>query len=65
MIKFKLLHLMKNKGFTPAQLVTASGLTRQTVKSMMSEYHARIDLDTLEKLCLALDCTPGDLIKME
>lgn len=64
MIKFKLLETMQAKGLTPQELVKATGLTRQTVKGLMSGYHARVDLDTLERICKALDVEPGDLLEL-
>ena len=63
MIIFKLIDKMKENGMKPKELIEKTGLTRQTVKSLLSEYHARIDLDTLEHVCNALDCEPGDLLK--
>lgn len=65
MIKFKLLETMQAKGITPKELVESTGLTRQTVKGLMSGYHARVDLDTLDRLCKALDVEPGELLERD
>lgn len=40
-----------------------AGLSAQTVSGLWNNNVVRIDLGTLEALCEALDCTPGDLLE--
>ncbi|MEO0428555.1 MAG: helix-turn-helix transcriptional regulator [Pseudomonadota bacterium] len=45
------------------ELAEAVGLTEQTVSSMKSGKVRGIRFETLEKLCNALECQPGDLLE--
>lgn len=40
-----------------------AGLSAQTVSGLWNNNVVRIDLSTLEALCEALNCTPGDLLE--
>jgi putative transcriptional regulator len=40
-----------------------AGLAQQTVSGLWNNNVVRIDLGTLEALCEALHCTPGDLLE--
>ena len=40
-----------------------AGLSAQTVSGLWNNHVVRIDLSTLEALCEALNCTPGDLLE--
>jgi len=43
------------------KLSKASGLARSTVSMLYNDKAKRIDFDTMDKLCKALDTTPGKL----
>jgi len=47
---------------TIAELARRSGLARSTLTPLWYGRVKRIDTDTLEALCKALDCQPGDLL---
>ncbi|HSB09676.1 MAG TPA: helix-turn-helix transcriptional regulator [Blastocatellia bacterium] len=52
------------RGFKNArQLGEATGLFPATVYRLWGDTARRIDKDTIDKLCVALDCEPGLLIK--
>lgn len=40
-------------------------LTSQTISNLMSKSPKRISLNVLLALCVALDCTPNDLLKVD
>ena len=44
------------------QLADKSGLSRSTISMLYHDKAKRIDFDTLEKLCEALDTSPGRLL---
>ena len=46
-------------------LAKAAGISRQTLSRIVNNTASSVHLSTLEKLCRALDCAPGDLLVME
>jgi len=51
------------KGFTMAQLADAVGITQANLFVLKSNRAKAIRFSTLEALCVALDCQPGDIIR--
>jgi len=47
---------------TIASMSVKSGLSRKAISKIINKETTRIDLDTLYKLCKALDCEVEDLI---
>jgi len=45
------------------QLSRVSGVSLSTVNRIATNSTSRVDLDTLDRLSLALGCEPGDLIR--
>lgn len=43
------------------QLADKSGLARSTISMLYHDKARRIDYETMDRLCKALDCMPGDL----
>lgn len=64
MLVFKLEKLMQERGLTEKDII-AGGINRNTLRALLSARNTRIDHATLEKLCLILDCSPGDLYGLE
>ena len=65
-IKVNLPVLMARSKFRHvSELVEASGVSRTTVTALYYQTTKRVDFATLEKLCRALDCAPGDLLVLE
>lgn len=62
-IVFRLGEIIEDKNITPADLMAATKLSRNTVKALVGGINTRVDFPTLDALCKALDVTPGDLIK--
>jgi putative transcriptional regulator len=53
------------KGLTVAQLADAVGITQANLFVLKSNRAKAIRFSTLEALCVALDCQPGDIIRLE
>ena len=53
------------KGLTVAQLADAIGITQANLFVLKSNRAKAIRFSTLEALCVALDCQPGDIIRFE
>lgn len=48
---------------TYEKLADRTGLSRATLESLASRESYNTRLSTIEKLCRALDCQPGDLLE--
>jgi putative transcriptional regulator len=53
------------KGLTVAQLANEVGITQANLFVLKSNRAKAIRFSTLEALCVALDCQPGDILKFE
>jgi putative transcriptional regulator len=63
MVELKVRELAEAKGITnPLTLSQVSGLAYATCHKMWNEQPMAIGLDTIDRLCEALDCEPGDLL---
>ena len=50
---------------TYERLARMTGLSRRTLESLASRPDYNTTLDTIAKLCRALNCTPGDLLHLK
>lgn len=46
-----------------SEIAALTGLQANTVSAIYNNRAKRIDLATIESLCQALECTPGDLFR--
>lgn len=71
MIRVKLREAMEShrhrtgERMTYERLAQLTGLSRQTLESLASRPGYNSTLDTIAKLCRALDCVPGDLLVLD
>ncbi|MFC4102933.1 helix-turn-helix domain-containing protein [Paenibacillus xanthanilyticus] len=63
MIELKLHEVMGRKRLKISDVVSTAGLARNTVADLYNGKSKRIDLDTLDKLCIALQCEITDIIE--
>ncbi len=64
MLKIKVYEMMARRGFrTRKQLSEAVGVHQTHIGRIVGGKVKRLDLGTLEGLCRALDCQPGDLLE--
>jgi putative transcriptional regulator len=57
--------MLEKRGVTGKQLAQQVGLSETQMSLFRSGKVRGIRFSTLERLCLALDCRPGDLIDFE
>ncbi len=64
MIKFRLHKVAADRDVMKiGDMAERAGLNFKTVSSLWNNNTLRVDLSTLNALCEALDCTPGDLLE--
>jgi putative transcriptional regulator len=64
MIKFRLHKIAADRDIIRIGVMAErAGLNFKTVSGLWNNNVLRIDLSTLEALCEALNCTPGDLLE--
>ena len=61
MIQLNIQHLLDSKKRTRYWLVKAMESNYETVNRLCDNYTVALRLETIEKLCKALECTPNDL----
>ncbi|MEM9715086.1 MAG: helix-turn-helix transcriptional regulator [Pseudomonadota bacterium] len=57
--------LMRRKSMTGKELATKIDLTEANVSLLRSGKVKGIRFSTLEKICEALNCAPGDVLKLQ
>lgn len=62
MVKCNLSALLGAKKLKISDVVRDTGINRSTVTRLYHETTTRIDYETLEKLCVYLECEVGDLL---
>lgn len=65
MIKVHLSRIMGEQRLNIADVSKITGLHRNGLTKLYKEETNGITFDTLEKLCLALDCTISDLLEIK
>jgi putative transcriptional regulator len=63
MIKCHLSTLLGAKRLKIADVVRDTGINRSTVNRLFHETNNRIDFETLEKLCIYLECEVGEILE--
>ena len=63
MIRMKVKELIEKKGLSMLVVSEKAGISYTAVRRACSNYLSNINFSTLDGLCKALDCTPGDLIE--
>jgi putative transcriptional regulator len=57
--------LRNKKGLTVAELATQIGITQANLFVLKNNRGKAIRFSTLDALCRALDCQPGDILRYE
>ena len=63
MIKNRLSRILGDRRLTQKKLAEMATLRPSTINAIYNERATRIDYDVLDKLCVALNCQPGDLLE--
>ena len=61
-IEWRLAILMAKQGMNYRNLGIATGLHPNTISKLKHKPPVRLEMETLVRLCEALDCQPGDLL---
>ncbi len=62
MIQIELTKVLKEKKMTSKELVQIIGITEANLSILRSGKAKAIRFSTLDKICQALDCNPGDIL---
>jgi len=62
MIKLRLSEILEERGKTLYGLWKQTGIRYATIWQMGKGEVARLNMDTLDRICEALECQPGDLL---
>lgn len=57
----KLFHLLIDRGIQPAELTELAGFSANILTRLRRDQY--ISLDSIEKICLALDCKVDDILE--
>lgn len=64
-MKIILSELLKGKGLTQAELARLTHIRPSTVCDMYNNNCSFVKLEHIERICRALNCEAGDLIRLE
>lgn len=64
-MRWKISELLEKRGWTAYRLAQETGITVPAVYRLAKQQAqmGRVEGDTLDRLCAALDCQPGDLLE--
>ena len=65
MIRCHLARMMGEHKLRIADVARKTGLSRATVTLLYKETAQKVDLDTIEKICLLFGCAVGDLFELQ
>ena len=63
MVTLRLDKLLREKGTSAYWLAQETGLAYSTLSNLRGNKTKGIDFETIDKLCSALECSPGDLFE--
>lgn len=63
MIRFRVNDVLDRKDWSGYRLAQESGLNHSVIWKILKGKARRLDVDTLNALCEALQCQPGDLLE--
>lgn len=62
-IKWRLIAVMADREINNRMLHEMTGLHIGTIAKLRNNPPTRVDIETLDKLCTALNCQPGELLR--
>lgn len=65
MLRILLSTRLGERRMTQSELARATGIRSQTINEMYHDFSDRVNLDDLDLICEALDCTLSDLLIYE
>jgi len=64
LIRSNLIVLMRRRRLKVAELARIAGVNRSTVTALANNRATRVELATLERICIVLDCQLADLLEI-
>lgn len=64
LIRSNLITLMHQRQFKATELARAAGINRSAVTALANNRASRVELATLERLCIVLSCQLADLLEI-
>ena len=64
LIRSNLIALMQQRRLKAAELARAAGVNRSAVTALANNRASRVELATLERLCIVLGCQLADLLEI-
>lgn len=65
MIKIKLCEVLGKKKMTRKKLAELTNVRPNTIGDLYNEKVRKIDLDILDRICIALECSVSDLLEFQ
>lgn len=65
MYSITLKEALEEKNKSMYWLVQVTGIAQSTISKLANSKTTKIDFEVLEKICLALECQPDKIIKVE
>ena len=56
---------LKKKGISQYKLAKLTGIAASTINKLCNNQTTSIDFNTLQKICITLDCEPSDVLELE
>lgn len=63
MVKFKVKVMLAMRDMTQKELAEKTGIRPPTISAICTGTVKHLPVDALEKICVVLDCQPGDLME--
>ncbi|SOE48619.1 DNA-binding transcriptional regulator, XRE family [Burkholderia sp. OK233] len=64
MIRSNLIPLMRRRRLKVAELARIAGVNRSAVSALAKNRASRVELATLERICIVLDCQLAELLEI-
>lgn len=65
MIKIELENILKKKDISLYKVSKDTGIGYATLHNLLKQKTKGLTFETLEKICIVLECTPNDLLVLE
>ena len=65
MLSLKVNKILEEKGKTPYWLGKQTGISQNNIGKICNGETATIRFDTIEKICISLECTPNDIFQSD
>jgi putative transcriptional regulator len=64
-MRIRLKQILDQQGKTRNWLSVQTGISYNAIHQLYEERTTKVEFDTIEKICKALQCTPNDIFELE